>query len=74
MTKKDINEMIDQEFEEFEQDRNRRKNLKTLVSFKRTSIEYNEKSITFDDSPKMKKQLNTSIYIKTKNDNKNQLF
>ena len=73
MKNKDIIEMIDQEFEDFEQDRNRRKNIKDILSFKNSSFEYNEKNITMNE-PKYKKKLNTSIYIKTMNTNKNQLF
>ena len=67
--------MIDEEFEEFEQDRDRRKNLKQLLSFKSSIVDYNEKDINILE-PKFKKKLNTSIYIKThnKNNNKNQLF
>lgn len=73
MKNKEIIEMIDQEFEDFEQDRNRRKNIKDILSFKNSAFEYSEKNIIMNE-PKYKKKLNTSIYIKTMNTNKNQLF
>ena len=65
--------MIDQEFEDFEQDHNRRKNIKDILSFKNSAFEYSEKNLIMNE-PKYKKKLNTSIYIKTMNTNKNQLF
>ena len=65
--------MIDEEFEEFEEDRNRRKNLKQLISFKSSIISYNEKDITIQE-PKLKKKINTTVYIKNFKTNKNQLF
>lgn len=71
----DINAMIDQEFEDFENDRKSRKNIKLLLSFNRNSIlNYDEKNIIMPE-PKFKKKPSTSIYIKhTKNKNNNQLF
>ena len=65
--------MIDEEFEEFEQDRNRRKNLKQLISFKSSIVNYNEKDITIQE-PKLKEKINTTVYIKNFKNNKNQLF
>lgn len=73
MTKIEIIDMIDEEFEEFEQDKNRRKNLKELVSFKSSIINYNEKNMVIPD-PKLKKPVNTTVYIKNFKTNKNQLF
>jgi hypothetical protein len=71
----DINTMIDQEFEDFENDRKSRKNIKLLLSFNRNSVlNYDEKNIIMSE-PKFKKKIGTSIYIKqTKNKNNNQLF
>jgi hypothetical protein len=71
----DINDMIDQEFEDFENDRKSRKNIKLLLSFnKNSALHYDEKNIIMT-TPKFKKKLSTSIYIKqTKNKNNNQLF
>lgn len=67
--------MIDQEFEDFENDRKSRKNIKLLLSFnKNSALHYDEKNIIMT-TPKFKKKLSTSIYIKqTKNKNNNQLF
>lgn len=64
--------MIEEEFEDFEQERKRTRNLKLLVDFGTTNITHNEKSITFT-SPKYKSKLKTSVYIK-KNKNNNSLF
>lgn len=69
MIKIDIIEMIDEEFEEFERDRNRRKNLKELISFKAPIINYNEKEMMIPE-PKVKKQISTTIYIKNSKNNK----
>ena len=71
----DIYNMIDQEFEDFEQDRKREKNIKLLLSFeKNTTLHYDEKSIVMSE-PKLKKKMNTTVYIKhTKNKNTNELF
>ena len=75
MKKIDINQMIDQEFEDFENDRKNRKNIKLLLSFnKNSTLHYDEKNIVMNE-PKFKGKPNTSIYIKhTKNKNNNQLF
>ena len=62
--------MIDQGLDDFENDRNNDKNIKMLLSFKGTSVEYNEQKFNIEE-PKFKKKLNTSVYIKGKN---NKLF
>ena len=71
----DFNDMIDQEFEDFENDRRSRKNIKLLLSFNKNSVlNYDEKDIIMS-TPKFKKTIGTSVYIKqTKNKNNNQLF
>tara|TARA_R110002124_G_scaffold220218_2_gene386038 strand:- start:353 stop:577 length:225 start_codon:yes stop_codon:yes gene_type:complete len=70
----DINTMIDQEFEDFENDRKSRKNIKLLLSFNRSSaLNYDEKNIIMPE-PKLKKRIGTRIYIKQTNKNNNQLF
>jgi|TARA_B110000238_G_scaffold183704_1_gene210471 hypothetical protein len=71
----DINTMIDQEFEDFENDRKSRKNIKLLLSFNTNSVlNYDEKNIIMTE-PKLKKKIGTRIYIKqNKNKNNNQLF
>ena len=63
--------MIDQEFEEFEQDRNKRKNIKGFLSFSSSEFNYAEQQFKVTD-PKFKKKLTTSVYVKS--NNKNQLF
>jgi hypothetical protein len=68
--KNSILEMIDQGLDDFENDRNNDKNIKMLLSFKGTSVEYNEQKFNIEE-PKFKKKLNTSVYIKGKN---NKLF
>jgi len=68
--KNSILEMIDQSLYDFENDRNNEKNIKMLLSFKGTSVEYNEQKFNIEE-PKFKKKLNTSIYIKGNN---NKLF
>jgi hypothetical protein len=66
-----INEMIDQEFEEFEQDRNKRKNIKGFLNFAMSELNYNEQSFNISEL-KFKKKLTTSVYVK--GNNNNQLF
>lgn len=66
-----LNEMIEDGFDEFEKDQERHKNLKAFVKFGASTYDYSEKSILMSE-PKFKKKLNTSVYIKTTN--KNQLF
>ena len=73
MTNKEINEMIDHEFDEFEHDRSRRKNIKAFLKLKSSVYDFTETKLTMTD-PKFKKKLNTSVYIKHKNKNNNQLF
>lgn len=63
--------MIDQEFDEFEQDHNKRKNIREFINFKSSTFDYSEKKFEVYDV-KFKKKLTTSVYIK--NNNKNQLF
>lgn len=71
MKNSSILEMIDLSLEDFENDKRNEKNLRMLLNFKSTSIEYREKNFKIDQ-PKFKKKLNTSVYIKNKNNN--QLF
>jgi hypothetical protein len=71
MTNISINEMIDQEFEEFEQDRNKRKNIKGFLNFAMSELNYNEQSFNISEL-KFKKKLTTSVYVK--GNNNNQLF
>lgn len=71
MKNSSVLEMIDLSLEDFENDKRNEKNLRMLLNFKSSSIEYNEKNFKIEQ-PKFKKKLNTSIYIKNKNNN--QLF
>lgn len=64
--------MIDDEFDNFEQDRKEEKNLRMLLSFKNSDLNYNEQNFKIPDKPKLKKKLKSSVYIKNKNNN--QLF
>ena len=71
MKKSTILEMIDESLDDFENDERNEKNIRMLLNFKSTSIEYNEKSFKIEQ-PKFKKKLKTSTY--TKNSNNNKLF
>ena len=73
MIKNNVIDMIDEEFLEFEEDKNRRKNIKELISFSSSIINYNEKNMVISD-PKLKNKINTTVYIKNFKTNKNQLF
>jgi hypothetical protein len=72
MIKKDFLQMIEQEFEDFENEKNKRKNLKLIVDFASTKVVHEGKEFTMT-KPKLKPKLITSVYIK---DNKkgNSLF
>ena len=71
MKKIDFELMIEESFDDFEEDRKKPRNLKTFVSFDLSGYEYSERSFTVKQ-PKFKKKLSTSTY--TRNNNKNQLF
>jgi len=71
MKNSEVLAMIDQGLEDFENDKRNEKNLRMLLNFKSSSIEYNEKEFKMTP-PRLKKKLNAGIYIK-KNGN-NQLF
>ena len=64
--------MIDKEFEDFEKESKKEKNLKLLIDFETTKVDHIGKSINFG-IPKYKKKLKSSIYIKNKKNN-NSLF
>ena len=65
--------MVDQELEDFENDKNRTRGLKTLVEFTSTNIEYSGEQSTFEVKPKFKQKLKVSVYIKEDKD-KRSLF
>lgn len=56
--------MVDQELEDFENDKNRISGLKTLVEFTSTDIEYNGEQSTIEIKPKFRQKLKASVYIK----------
>lgn len=64
--------MIEEQFEDFEDERNRRKNLKLIIDFASTSISHEGKQFTMT-KPRLKAKFKSSVYIK---DNKkgNSLF
>lgn len=68
-----ILKMVDQELEDFENDKNRRRGLKSLVEFTSTNIEYNGEETKFEIKPKFKQKLKVSVYIKEDKD-KRSLF
>jgi hypothetical protein len=68
-------EMIEQEFEDFEKDReNSSKGLKTIVDFGVSKIEYEGTTIKTQLKPKFKAKIKSSVYIKPNSDSKNSLF
>lgn len=71
MKNREVLAMIDQGLEDFENDKRNEKNLRMLLNFKSSSLEYNEKQFKVT-SPKLKKKLSTSRYIKSTGNN--QLF
>jgi hypothetical protein len=66
MIKKDFLQMIDEQFEDFENERNKRKNLKLIIDFSSTSISHEGKEFTMT-KPKLKAKFKSSVYIKETN-------
>ena len=66
--KQKILEMINLELEQFDDDHNNRKNLKGFMAFNKFIPNLQEKEIYI--TPKYKKKLKTSTYIKPNKDNK----
>lgn len=64
--------MIEEGFEEFENEKERKRNLKLLIDFGTTNITHTSKGIEFG-SPKFKSKFKSSVYIKDKKNN-NSLF
>ncbi len=64
--------MIDEQFEDFENERSKRKNLKMIIDFSSANISHEGKEFTVT-KPKLKAKFKSSVYIK---DNKkgNSLF
>lgn len=63
--------MIEQEFEDFENDRSKNKNLKLMLDFESFNIQYEPREFKVL-KPKLKEKFKSSVYIK--NTNKNSLF
>lgn len=64
--------MIEEEFEDFENEKNKRRNIKMIVDFPSANILHESKDLTLL-KPKLKAKFKSSVYIK---DNKkgNSLF
>lgn len=64
--------MIEEQFEDFENERNKRKNLKMIIDFSSANISHEGKEFIVT-KPKLKAKFKSSVYIK---DNKkgNSLF
>ena len=67
-------DMIEQDFEDFEKDRESRKGLKTMMDLDSTRIEYEGTKMQTKVAPKFKAKIKSSVYIKQDPNNKNSLF
>jgi hypothetical protein len=72
MIKKEFLQMIDEEFEEFENEKNKRKNIKMIIDFNSDVVIHSSKEFTMT-KPKLKAKFISSVYIK-KNNKGNSLF
>ena len=72
MIKKEFLQMIEEEFEDFENEKDNRKNIRLMMDFASTDISHTGKEFTLT-SPTLKAKFKSSVYIK---DNKkgNSLF
>jgi len=66
MIKIDFLKMIDQEFEDFENEKNKRKNIKMMLDFNSSKYSHAGKEFKMT-SPKLKAKLKSSVFIKDKN-------
>ena len=66
MIKIDFLEMIDQEFEDFENEKNNRKNIKMMLDFNASTYSHNAKEFKMT-KPKLKATLKSSVFIKDNN-------
>ena len=71
---KQVLDMIEQDFEDFEKDRESRKGLKTMMDFDSTRIDYEGTKMQTKVTPKFKAKIKSSVYIKQDSNNKNSLF
>jgi len=66
MIKIDFLEMVAQEFEEFENEKNKRKNIKMMLDFSTSTYSHTEKEFKMT-KPRLKAKLKSSVFIKDKN-------
>lgn len=66
-------QMVDEELEDFQNEREKRKGLKSLVDFTSTSTQYDGNALGFEIKPKFKQKVKSSVYIK-EDKNKRPLF
>jgi hypothetical protein len=66
MIKIDFLEMIDQEFEDFETEKNKRKNIKMMLDFNSSKYSHTVKEFKIT-KPKLKAKLKSSVFIKDNN-------
>jgi len=62
----DLINMIDEGFEDFEAERNKRKNIKLLLDFSSSDITHDRKSMNMDTKPKYKQKFLTNVISKTR--------
>lgn len=72
MIKIDFLEMIDQEFEDFETEKNKRKNIKMMLDFNSSKYSHSTKEFKMT-KPRLKARLKSSVFIK-ENNKGNSLF
>jgi uncharacterized membrane protein YjjP (DUF1212 family) len=64
----DFTIQMEQELDDFYNERERHNNLKMLIDFEQSSIEYTSKKMNIEDSkPKLKKRLKASKFIPKSN-------
>jgi len=66
MIKIDFLEMVAQEFEDFENEKNKRKNIKMMLDFSTSTYSHTEKEFKMT-KPRLKAKLKSSVFIKDKN-------
>lgn len=72
MIKIDFLEMVAQEFEDFENEKNKRKNIKMMLDFSSSTYSHTEKEFKMT-KPRLKARLKSSVFIK-ENNKGNSLF
>jgi hypothetical protein len=66
MIKKDFLQMVAQEFEDFENEKNKRKNIKMMLDFSSSTYSHNTKEFKMT-KPRLKAKLKSSVFIKDNN-------